>query len=114
MNEPADPEDQYPLYPRGMLRRHGLLEAHDLADYLPDWSETQLREGFWPGLDAIGGSGEFVLEQNLGLDGGETVLRVHGLPLLLSDDIWNFQVLAPPELLRPLAEALRALRKRRP
>lgn len=114
MSEPVDPEDQYPLYPRGMLRRHGLLDAHDLADYLPDWSETQLREDFRRGLDAIGGSAEFVLEQNLGLDGGETVLRVHGLPLLLSDDIWNFQVLAPPELLRPLAEAMRAMRNRRP
>lgn len=112
MNEPADPEDRYPLYPRGMMRRHGLLDAHDLADYLPGWSETDLREGFWAGLDAIGGSGERVLEQNLGMDGGETVLRVHGLPLLLSDDIWNFQVLAAPELLRPLAEAMRALRGR--
>jgi len=111
MNDPIDPEDQFPLYPRGMQRRHGLLDAHDLADYLPDWSENELRAGFWPGLEAIGGSREFVLEQNLGLDGGETVLRVLGLPLLHSEDIWNFQVLASPELLRPLAEAMRALRK---
>ncbi|QWP78622.1 hypothetical protein J5226_09595 [Lysobacter sp. K5869] len=114
MNEPVDPEDQYPLYPRGMLRRHGLLDAHDLADYLPDWSENDLREGFWPGLTAIGGARESipVLEQSLGLEGGETVLRVRGLPLLLSDDIWNFQALAAPELLRPLAAAMRALRER--
>lgn len=110
MDEPADPEDRCPLYPRGVMRRHGLLDAQDLADYLPGWSETELREGFWPGLEAIGGSSEFVLEQNLGLDGGETVLRVHGLPLLLSDDAWNVQVLAAPELLRPLAGAMRAPR----
>ena len=95
--------------PVGGLHGEG-ADAQDLADYLPGWSETELREGFWPGLEAIGGSGEFVLEQNLGLDCGETVLRVHGLPLLLSDDAWNVQVLAAPELLGPLAGAMRARR----
>jgi len=45
-----DPEDHYPLYPLGMLRRHGLVGAQDLAERLPSWSETELREAFWPAV----------------------------------------------------------------
>ncbi|KRA76722.1 hypothetical protein ASD78_03545 [Lysobacter sp. Root667] len=100
-----DPEDHYPLYPLGMLRRHGLIGAQDLAERLPDWTEQQLRDAFWPAYRSIRET-EAELEQASGIDGGERVMLLNGLPLFVSEDIWNFQVLAGPELMDRLVAAL--------
>lgn len=100
-----DPEDHYPLYPLGMLRRHGLVGAQDLAERLPSWSETELREAFWPAYRAIRAS-ETELERHFGIDGGERVLRLNGQPIFVSEDIWNFQVVAGAELIEALVDAL--------
>lgn len=100
-----DPEDHYPLYPLGMLRRHGLVGAQDLAERLPSWSESELREAFWPAYRAIRAS-ESELERSFGIDGGERVVRLNGQPIFVSEDVWNFQVLAGPELIDALVAAL--------
>lgn len=100
-----DPEDRYPLYPLGMLRRHGLIGAQDLARRLPDWSEQRLRDSFWAAYRAIRET-ETELERMLGFDGGERVLLLNGLPIFVSEDIWNFQVLAGAELMDSLVAAL--------
>lgn len=42
----------------------------------------------------------------LGFDGGERVLLLNGLPIFVSEDIWNFQVLAGAELMDRLVAAL--------
>ena len=100
-----DPEDHYPLYPLGMLRRHGLIGAQDLAQRLPDWTEQQLREAFWPAYRAIRAT-ETELERMRGIDGGEQVRLLNGQPIFVSEDSWNFQVLAGPELMDRLVVAL--------
>lgn len=100
-----DPEDHYPLYPLGMLRRHGLIGAQDLAERLPDWTEQQLRDAFWPAYRSIRET-EIDLEQMSGIDGGERVMLLNGLPIFVSEDIWNFQVLAGPELMDRLVAVL--------
>ena len=102
-----DPEDQFPLYPLGMLRRHGLIGAQDLAERLPDWTEGQLRDAFWPAYRAIRET-ETELERSLSLDGGERVMALNGQPIFVSEDSWNFQVLAGPELMDRLVAALAA------
>jgi len=104
-----DPEDRYPLYPLGMLRRHGLIGAQDLAQRLPGWSEHQLREAFWPAYRSIRRS-EAELERCVGPDGGERVLRLNGQALFVSEDCWNFQVLAGAELMDALVQALQRRR----
>lgn len=100
-----DPEDHYPLYPLGMLRRHGLIGAQDLAQRLPDWTEQQLRDAFWPAYRAIRET-ETELERSSGIDGGERVLALNGQPIFVSEDNWNFQVLAGPALMDRLVAAL--------
>lgn len=100
-----DPEDHYPLYPLGTLRRHGLVGAQDLAERLPGWTEQQLRDAFWPAYRSIRET-ETDLEQMSGIDGGERVMLLNGLPIFVSEDIWNFQVLAGPALMDRLVAAL--------
>ena len=100
-----DPEDRYPLYPLGMLRRHGLIGAQDLAERLPGWTEQQLRDAFWPAYRSIRET-ETLLEQMSGIDGGERAMLLNGRPIFVSEDIWNFQVLAGPELMDRLVAAL--------
>ncbi|KRD77467.1 hypothetical protein [Lysobacter sp. Root983] len=100
-----DPEDHYPLYPSGMLRRHGLIGAQDLAQRLPDWTEQRLRDAFWPAYRSIRET-ETDLEQMYGIDGGERVILLNGLPIFVSEDIWSFQVLAGPQLMGRLVAAL--------
>lgn len=107
MMQSDDPEDHYPLYPRGMLRRHGLIDAQDLAARLPDWSEQRLRDAFWPACASIRET-QIELERSWGIDGGEQVLSFNGLPLFVSQDIWSFQVLAGAELMDSLVAALLA------
>ncbi|WP_223619728.1 hypothetical protein [Lysobacter sp. ESA13C] len=99
------PEDHYPLYPLGMLRRHGLTGAEDLAERLPAWSESELRSAFWPAYRSIRET-EAELERCFGIDGGERVLQLNGQPIFVSEDIWNFQVRAGPELMNALVAAL--------
>ena len=99
------PEDHYPLYPLGMLRRHGLTDAEDLAERLPAWSESELRSAFWQAYRSIRET-EAELERCFGIDGGERVLQLNGQPIFVSEDIWNFQVRAGPELMNALVAAL--------
>ncbi|UHQ22591.1 hypothetical protein LVB77_18370 [Lysobacter sp. 5GHs7-4] len=107
-----DPEDHYPLYPLGMLRRHGLIDAQNLAERLPDWTEEQLRAAFWPAYRAIRET-EADLERMSGIDGGERVISLNGLPIFVSEDSWSFQVLAGPELMDRLVAALTQAREAR-
>lgn len=100
-----DPADHYPMYPLGMLRRHGLADAQDLAERLPSWSESELRAAFWPAYRSIRET-EAELERCGGIDGGERVLQLNGQPIFVSEDVWNFQVLAGPELIDALVAAL--------
>ena len=100
-----NPEDHYPLYPLGMLRRHGLVGAQDLAQRLPDWTEDELREAFWSAYGSIRET-ETELEHFLGIDGGERVKLLNGQPIFVSEDCWNFQVMAGPELMDQLVAAL--------
>ncbi|ALN62914.1 hypothetical protein GLA29479_2043 [Lysobacter antibioticus] len=108
-----DPADHYPLYPLGMLRRHGLADAQDLAERLPSWSESELREAFWPAYRAIRVT-ETELERCGGIDGGERVLQLNGQPIFVSEDIWNFQVRAGAELMAALVAALERQRAASP
>ncbi|MEH6416342.1 hypothetical protein [Pseudomonas sp. CGJS7] len=106
-----DPEDQYPLYPRGMLRRAGLLEAESLSARLPDWTEEDLQRAFWPAFGSIHRTEADVdIERHLGIDGGERVVRVNGQPIFVSEDRWMFEVVAGPELLDQLVAAMQPLR----
>jgi hypothetical protein len=100
-----DPEDQYPLYPLGLLRRHGLVGAQDLAERLPDWSEQQLRDAFWPAYASIRET-ETELERSFSIDGGEKVIQLNGQPIFVSEDCWNFQVVAGEQLMDRLVAAL--------
>ncbi|MGO0999980.1 hypothetical protein [Lysobacter sp. CA196] len=103
------PEDHYPLYPLGMLRRHGLVGAQDLAERLPSWSESELRDAFWPAYRAIRTT-DIELEQCFGIDGGERVMQLNGQPIFVSEDIWNFQVRAGADLMDALVAALEGQR----
>jgi hypothetical protein len=105
-----DPEDHYPLYPRGMLRRAGLLDAQSLAARLPDWTEEELQAAFWPAYGSIRRT-EIDGERSFSIDGGERTLQVNGLPIFISEDRWSFDVVAGPELLDQLVAAMRPLRK---
>ena len=106
------PEDHYPQYMRDMLQRAGLLDAESLAERLPDWTEEELRAAFSPAYRAIRDRAiEVVITESLvGLDGGEQALRIDGLPILISQDNWMFDVFAGPELLDRLVESMRPLR----
>jgi hypothetical protein len=105
-----DPEDHYPLYPRGMLRRAGLLDAQSLSARLPDWTEEELQAAFWPAYGSIRRT-EIDGERSFSIDGGERTLQVNGLPIFISEDRWCFDVVAGPELLDQLVAAMRPLRK---
>jgi hypothetical protein len=100
-----DPEDHFPLYPLGMLRRHGLVGAQDLAQRLPDWSEQQLRDAFWRAYASIRET-ETELERSISIDGGEKVMQLNGQPIFVSEDCWNFEVVAGAELMDRLVAAI--------
>ena len=104
-----DPDDQYPLYPRGMLIRHGLDRAVDLASVMGGWTEEELRAAFWPAYAAIRQS-DIELERCWGIDGGEVVSLLNGHPIYVSEDRWAFQVLAGSTLIEPIAAAMRRQR----
>ncbi|MGH8080264.1 MAG: hypothetical protein ACREP7_06795 [Lysobacter sp.] len=104
-----DPEDHYPLYPLGMLRRHGLVGAQDLSQRLPDWTERELEEWFFPARNRLRET-ETDLESHCSIDGGERVTLFNGHPLFVSCDPWCFEVVAGPELMDQLVAAMLALR----
>ena len=96
-------------YIANLLRRHGLEDAPTLSDALPDWEEDAQREWFaaaWPLFAAQATR----IERHLSPEGGESVYRIDDARLLVSDDIWCFEVIASPGLLVRIADAMRKLR----
>ena len=104
MNE-ASWKTQLSPYLRDMLARHGLEDSVCLADALPDWNETDLRDAFWPACKALAGN-MALLENSTSPDGGEKVLSIDGQPALVSEDIWSFQAWAGRELMDRIAQAM--------
>lgn len=91
-----------------MLLRYGLSQEQSIFPLLDDLSEQQIREYCWKVLSLYPDLKKE--DWIIGMEGGDFIYSCDSNYIFITDDIWNFDLIAKQPFLGLLAEKIRALK----
>jgi len=91
-----------------MLTEYDLTNEGSILPMLDDFDEEEIREYCWKVLHTY--SDLKKEDWIIGLEGGDFIYSFDGNYIFITDDIWNFNLIAKQPVLILLAEKIKALK----